>query len=111
MMHLEGIGEFGDVRRAERGAWLFERIVSTGSLVVRKVGGDRAGEMAARRFPGFDDKIISMYARGMSTREIVGHLRDLYGIEVSPDLISAVTDACFRRSPPGKPARWKQFIR
>src|SRR3712207_5147704 len=34
-----------------------------------------------------------MYARGMSTREIVGHLRDLYGIDVSPDLISAVTDA------------------
>jgi putative transposase len=46
-----------------------------------------------RRFPGFDDKIVSMYARGMSTREIVGHLRDLYGVEVSPDLISAVTDA------------------
>jgi len=46
-----------------------------------------------RRFPGFDDKIISMYARGMSTREIVGHLRDLYGIDISPDLISAVTDA------------------
>ena len=46
-----------------------------------------------RRFPGFDDKIISMYARGMSPREIVGHLHDLYGIDVSPDLISAVTDA------------------
>lgn len=46
-----------------------------------------------RRFPGFDDKIVSMYARGMSTREITGHLRDLYGIEVSPDLISTVTDA------------------
>ena len=46
-----------------------------------------------RRFPGFDDKIVSMYARGMSTREITGHLRDLYGIDVSPDLISAVTDA------------------
>src|SRR3954451_13931072 len=46
-----------------------------------------------RRFPGFDDKLISMYARGMSTREIVGHLRELYGIEVSPDLVSAVTDA------------------
>src|ERR687898_1383710 len=45
-----------------------------------------------RRFPGFDDKVISMYARGMSTREIVGHLRELYGIDVSPDLISAVTD-------------------
>ena len=46
-----------------------------------------------RRFPGFDDKIVSMYARGMSTREITGHLRDLYGIDASPDLISAVTDA------------------
>ena len=46
-----------------------------------------------RRIPGFDDKIVSMYARGMSTREIVSHLRELYGIEVSPDLISAVTDA------------------
>jgi putative transposase len=46
-----------------------------------------------RRFPGFDEKIISMYARGMSTREITSHLRDLYGIEVSADLISAVTDA------------------
>src|SRR3954464_11948738 len=46
-----------------------------------------------RRFPGFDDKIVSMYARGMSTREIQGHLRELYGIEVSPDLASAVTDA------------------
>jgi putative transposase len=46
-----------------------------------------------RRFPGFDDKIVSMYARGMSTREIVGHLRDLYGLEVSADLVSAVTDA------------------
>ena len=46
-----------------------------------------------RRFPGFDEKIVSMYARGMSNREIVGHLQDLYGVEVSPDLISVVTDA------------------
>ena len=46
-----------------------------------------------RRFPGFDEKIVSMYARGMSTREITGHLQELYGIEVSPDLISTVTDA------------------
>jgi putative transposase len=46
-----------------------------------------------RRFPGFDDKIISMYARGMSVREIQGHLRELYGIEASPQLISTVTDA------------------
>ncbi|SUB02262.1 Transposase and inactivated derivatives [Pannonibacter phragmitetus] len=46
-----------------------------------------------RRFPGFNDKIISMYARGMSTREIAGHVQELYGVDVSPDLISAVTDA------------------
>ena len=45
-----------------------------------------------RRFDGFDDKIISMYARGMSVREIRGHLDELYGVEVSPDLISRVTD-------------------
>ncbi len=45
-----------------------------------------------RRFEGFDDKIISMYARGMSVREIRGHLEELYGIGVSPDLISRVTD-------------------
>jgi putative transposase len=46
-----------------------------------------------RRLPGFDDKIVSMYARGMTVREIQGHLAELYGIDVSPELISAVTDA------------------
>jgi putative transposase len=39
-----------------------------------------------RRFPGFDDKIVSMYARGMTVREIQGHLLEIYGLEVSPDL-------------------------
>ena len=46
-----------------------------------------------RRFDGFDDKILSMYARGMTTREIQGHLHEIYGVEVSPSLISEVTDA------------------
>jgi putative transposase len=46
-----------------------------------------------RRVPGFDERIVSMYARGMSTREIQGHLREIYGIDISPDLVSAVTDA------------------
>jgi transposase-like protein len=46
-----------------------------------------------RRFPGFDEKIVSMYARGMTVREIQGHLLELYGLDVSPDLISTVTDA------------------
>lgn len=50
-------------------------------------------EKHCRRLPGFDDKVISMYARGMSTREIQGHVQELYGIEVSPELISKVTDA------------------
>ena len=45
------------------------------------------------RFDGFDEKILSMYARGMSTREIQGHLQEMYGIEVSPALVSQVTDA------------------
>ena len=45
------------------------------------------------RFTGFDDKIISMYSRGMSTREIQGHLEDIYKVEVSPTLISNVTEA------------------
>lgn len=46
-----------------------------------------------RRLPGFDDKVVSMYARGLSVREIQGQLRELYGLDASPDLISAVTDA------------------
>jgi len=64
------------------------------------VPGDRNGEFNPQiikknqtRFDGFDDKIISMYARGMTTRDIQSHLQDIYGVEVSPDLISNVTDA------------------
>jgi putative transposase len=45
------------------------------------------------RFSGFDDKILSLYARGMTTREIQSHLEEIYQVEVSPALISAVTDA------------------
>jgi putative transposase len=61
---------------------------------------DREGEFEPkivgkyqRRFTGFDDKIVSMYARGMSTREIQGHLLEIYNVEVSASLISEVTDA------------------
>jgi len=45
------------------------------------------------RFTGFDDKIISMYSLGMTTRDIQSHLEEIYGVEVSPSLISQVTDA------------------
>lgn len=61
---------------------------------------DRTGEFEPQlvkkgqtRFDGLDDKIISLYARGMTTREIQGHLEEVYGVEVSPSLISTVTDA------------------
>lgn len=45
-----------------------------------------------RHFGGFDDKILAMYARGMTVRDIRSHLEEMYGVEVSPDLISKVTD-------------------
>ena len=78
-----------------------QKTVLTGtSKVTLDIPRDRAGtfdpQLIAkyqRRFPDFDEKIISMYARGMTVREIRGHLQELYGIEVSPDLISTVTDA------------------
>jgi transposase-like protein len=61
---------------------------------------DRAGTFepqlvpkGVRRLEGFDEKVLSLYARGMTVREIQGHLAELYGVEVSPDLISTVTDA------------------
>ena len=61
---------------------------------------DRAGSFEPQlvpkgttRFAGFDDKILSLYARGMTTREIQGHLEEMYQVEVSPTLISNVTDA------------------
>jgi transposase-like protein len=60
---------------------------------------DRAGSFEPqlipkheRRFAGFDEKIVSMYARGMTVREIQAHLAEMYSVEVSPDLISNVTD-------------------
>ena len=50
-------------------------------------------EKYRRRFPGFDEKIIALYARGMTTRDIQAHVRELYGVDISPDLVSTVTDA------------------
>ena len=64
-----------------------------------------------RRFPGFDDKIVSMYARGMTVREIQGHLLELYGLEVSPDLISTVTDAVLETVAESQTGRLRRAIR
>jgi putative transposase len=61
---------------------------------------DRAGSFAPqivrkrqRRFEGFDDKILALYSRGLSTRDIEAHLEEIYGVKVGRDLISRVTDA------------------
>ena len=96
--HLEQERDGGLVNRRNGRS---KKTVLTGtSKVTLDVPRDRAGTFDPkliaryqRRFPEFDDKIISMYARGMSVREIRGHLEELYGIDVSPDLVSAVTDA------------------
>ena len=74
-------------------------LTDTGALAI-DVPRDRAGSFEPqligkheRRFTGFDDKIIAMYARGMTVREIQGYLAEMYSVEVSPELISKVTDA------------------
>ena len=78
-----------------------EKTVRTGQgAIAVEVPRDREGTFEPqlipkhqRHFDGFDDKILSMYARGMTVREIRAHLEEIYGVEVSPDLISRVTDA------------------
>jgi len=77
------------------------KTVDTGSeRVVLDIPRDRHGRFDPvliakyqRRFPGFDDKIIAMYARGMSTRDIQAHIEEIYGIGISPELVSAITDS------------------
>jgi transposase-like protein len=80
---------------------------TTGKTVLTDIGAvelavprDRDGSFEPRivrkgqtRLDGFNERIIALYARGMTTRDIRAHLREMYGVEVSPDLISRVTDA------------------
>jgi len=83
-----------------RNGYSKKTVITDTSQVELEIPRDRRGTFEPqliakyqRRFPGFDDKIVSMYARGMSVRDIQAHLRELYGIEASPQLISTVTDA------------------
>jgi putative transposase len=81
-------------------AYIKKTVITDTSQVELEIPRDRRGTFEPqliakyqRRFPGFGDKVICMYARGMSVRDIQGHLRELCGIEASPQLISAVTGA------------------
>jgi putative transposase len=61
------------------------------------------------RWGGFDEEILSLYARGMTVREIQSHLQEVCGAEVSPTLISWVTDAVMDDAKgPGRPQRWRR---
>ncbi len=96
--HLEAENAGG--RTNHRNGYSKKSALTATPKVTLAVPRDRAGTFDQlliakyqRRFPDFDAKIISMYARGMTVRKIRGHLEELYGLDVSPDLISAVTDA------------------
>jgi putative transposase len=96
--HLDG--EAAEGRANSRNGYGQKTLLTDGGKLPISVPRDRLAtfdpQLIAkyrRRLPGFEDKIVSMYARGMTAREIRGHLADLYGLEVSPDLVSAVTEA------------------
>ena len=95
--HLEREGE--EDAGNHRNGHNRKRVLTDSGAMDLEVPRDRLGrfeprlvEKYARRLPGFDDKVVSMYARGMTTREIQGHVRELYGLDVSPELVSKVTD-------------------
>lgn len=76
-----------------------KKVKSSSSELAIEIPRARTGEFEPmiiekhqRRFSGFDENIISLYSRGLSTRDIQAHLEEIYGVEVSPLLISSVTD-------------------
>jgi putative transposase len=96
--HLDGEAAAGKANH--RNGYSKKTVLTESSKIDIRVPRDREGtfdpkliQRYQRRFPGFDEKIVSMYARGMTTREIQGHLMELYGLDVSPDLVSTITDA------------------
>ena len=94
--HQEPPGGTGNTRNGSTP----KRLVTEHGEVQIDTPRDRAGSFdpkivrkRQRRFEGFDDKILALYARGMSTRDISAHLQEIYGVNVGRDLISRVTDA------------------
>jgi putative transposase len=94
--HGEVPGSGGNIRNGYSG----KRVRTEIGEVPIRVPRDRAGSFEpvmvpkhARRLTGFDEQVISLYAKGMTTGDIANHLADIYGSQVSKDLISGVTDA------------------
>jgi putative transposase len=95
--HMEPPGGTGNSRN---GKGKPKTLVTEHGPVSIRVARDRDGSFEPkivrkrqRRFEGFDEKILALYSRGMSTRDIEAHLREIYGVSVGRDLISRVTDA------------------
>jgi transposase-like protein len=90
----------GRNRKNSRNGRATKRVKTSTSEIDVEVPRDREGSFEPqllpkrrRRLPGFDEKVLALYARGLTTRDIQGHLKEMYGVNVSPSLISAVTDS------------------
>ena len=106
----EAQGADGSGRRNHRNGSSPKTVHTDTSSLQLDVPRDRAGTFEPqlvpkhrRRLPGFDEKVIALYARGLTVREMQAHLSELYGVTVSPDLISTVTDAVLEEV-----AAWQQ---
>ena len=96
--HLEQQRSAPDATRDHRNGSSKKSVLAAESRLTLDIPRDRDGSFEPqliakhqRRLPGFDDKVISLYAHGLPVREIQGHLTEMYGLEVSPDLISTIT--------------------
>lgn len=90
----------GRNKKNSRNGKAVKRVKTSTSQIDVEVPRDREGSFEPqllpkrrRRLPGFDEKVLALYARGLTTREIQGHLKEMYGVSVSPSLISAVTES------------------
>ena len=99
-------GERGSGNRSNgRNGYTEKTVLTDSGTLTIQVPRDRDGSFSPklipknlRRLSGFDDKVLALYARGMTTREIQGHLHEIYGTEISPQLVSEVTDTVMDRA-------------
>jgi putative transposase len=98
--YQKGAAPVGRSRGNSRNGHSAKKVLTDDGAIDLAIPRDRAGTFepvlvpkGVTRLAGSDDRIISLYARGLSVREIQAHLKELYGTEMSPDLISRVTDA------------------